>query len=40
MRLPTLVQVRSQTGPDVEVADVVVGAEVVDVGEEVPHHPS
>ena len=40
VRLPTLVQVRSHTGPDVEDAAVVVGAEVVVVGEDVPHHPS
>ena len=40
MRLPTLVQVRSHTGPEVEDDAVVVGAEVVVAGEEVPHHPS
>ena len=34
VRLPTLVQVRSHTGPDVEVAAVVVA------GAEVPHQPS
>ena len=39
VRLPTLVQVRSHTCPDVEDAVVVVGAVVV-AGEEVPHHPS
>ena len=40
VRLPTLVQVRSHTGPDVDVAAVVVGAEVVVAGAEVPHQPS
>ena len=42
MRRPTLVQVRSHMGPEVEEAAVVVvvGAEVVVAGEEVPHHPS
>ena len=41
MRLPTLVHLRSHTGPEVEEAVVVVGVEVVVVtGDEVPHHPS
>ena len=40
MRLPTLVQVRSHTGPDVEDAVVGGGAVVVVAGDEVPHHPS
>ena len=40
VRLPTLVQVRSHTGPDVEDAAVVVGDVVVVAGAEVPHEPS
>ena len=39
MSVPTLVQVRSHSGPDDEEAELVVGASVV-TGAEEPHQPS